>query len=116
MIDINKKYQTRGGQDVRIYATDGNANCPVHGAIKTRSNTWAHHAWLLNGQWLGSNIPHDNDLVEISQRYKQVAWLNIKQDHSIDAFSKEYYAREARDQNTIAHIAVYLDYQEGEGL
>ena len=34
MIDINKKYRTRNGREVRIYATDGWSASPVHGAIK----------------------------------------------------------------------------------
>jgi len=34
VIDINKKYKTRNGQKVRIYATDGAEDYPIHGAIK----------------------------------------------------------------------------------
>lgn len=31
MIDINKKYRTRDGRDVVIYAINGAGNYPVHG-------------------------------------------------------------------------------------
>jgi hypothetical protein len=34
MIDINKKYRTRDGREVRIYATDGDGDPLTHGAIK----------------------------------------------------------------------------------
>ena len=33
MIDINKKYRTRDGRDVIVYAVHSDIRYPVHGAI-----------------------------------------------------------------------------------
>ena len=33
MIDMKKKYRTKDGREVRIYATDGVGHYPVHGAV-----------------------------------------------------------------------------------
>lgn len=48
MIDINKKYRTRDGHEIRIYAMDGGL-APVHGAIKV-SGGWLQHSWHLDGR------------------------------------------------------------------
>ena len=50
MIEIVKKYRTRDGRNVRIYATDsGNSNYPVHGAILCGSQ-WEIKVWSTNGE------------------------------------------------------------------
>jgi predicted DNA-binding protein with PD1-like motif len=52
-IDINKKYRTRDGHEVRIYATDGMGLYPVHGAISVSQehrDSWSGHmfkGWSL---------------------------------------------------------------------
>jgi len=64
MIDINKKYKTREGQKVRIYATDGAGDYPIHGAIKA-STGWENWVWSKNGNFLVSGEENEYDLVEI---------------------------------------------------
>lgn len=63
MIDINKKYKTRAGNPVRIYATDGNSWDPVHGAVKDREG-WKIKSWKESGAFLYGEIS-DNDLMEV---------------------------------------------------
>lgn len=43
MISKDKKYRTRDGRDVRIYAVDGGCGHTVHGAYFSRGQ------WLLSG-------------------------------------------------------------------
>ena len=52
MIDINKKYRTRDGREVRIYVTDGRGGTAIHGAIKTCSGYWLQESWWSSGQLL----------------------------------------------------------------
>ena len=53
MIDITKKYRTRDGREVRIYATDGADPYPVHGAIKNSDGEWCGSAWrrMVGKSW-----------------------------------------------------------------
>lgn len=60
MIDLNKKYRTKNGREVRIYAIDGNETGYVHGAIKGE-NGWFITSWRSDGI---SGFP-DYDLVEV---------------------------------------------------
>ena len=66
MIDINKQYRTSDGREVRIYATDGWGNYPVHGAV-LRGDQWEMSSWTLDGtDW--ENEDSNYDLVEIKRR------------------------------------------------
>ena len=62
MIDINKKYKTRDGQDVRInyiYYDGMHGAWPVNGCIGEEEDT---HLWNLDGKYKGES---DLDLIEI---------------------------------------------------
>lgn len=63
MIDITKKYKTRSGCEVRIYATDGGGDYPIHGAVKYKGdNYWSPRKWKDSGteHWADSS-----DLIEV---------------------------------------------------
>jgi hypothetical protein len=62
MIDINKKYRTRDGREVRIYATDGSEGYRVHGAVKD-SKGWHCMHWKSCGSVC--SIQSSTDLVEV---------------------------------------------------
>jgi|TARA_R110000851_G_scaffold177474_1_gene324290 hypothetical protein len=63
MIDINKKYRTKDGRKVRIYATDGAGGLLVHGAVKG-SEGWSIMKWASYGSvYRQSQSPAD--LVEV---------------------------------------------------
>ncbi len=61
-----KKYKTRSGLPVRIYAVDGGSGFPVHGAVK--AGGWMYGAWMLNGSFL--NLPSEYDLIPITKPRK----------------------------------------------
>ena len=63
MIDMNKKYKTRDGRKVRIYAVDGGGDYPVHGAIK-EEGVWLFESWASDGQYSFCQGITDSDLIE----------------------------------------------------
>jgi hypothetical protein len=66
-VDLIKKYRTRDGREVRIYATDGEIRNPVHGAILTPWG-WEHHCWGQYGtKWLEKKPKHPHDLIEVGE-------------------------------------------------
>jgi hypothetical protein len=111
MIDINKKYRTAWGQEVRIYAVDGGGNWPVHGAMKNgRDNIWVVTSWDVNGKY---HYP-ECDLVETKPRIKRTVWLNVMH-HNVIAF----FSKKSADKNgglRVACVSVEIDCEEGEGL
>ena len=115
MIDINKKYRTRDGREVRIYATDGQEDWPIHGAT-LQSFGWSSDCWTKDGSTL-TNMPHSHDLIEVRPRHKRVMWVNVYRDDwdAYTAASKEDADENASDDR-IACIKVELDFEEGEGL
>ena len=116
MIDPSKTYRTRGGREVRIYATDGGGICPVHGAVKD-GDIWVAYSWLPNGKIYGHTAQWDA-LIEVRPRIKREVWLNVyDNDDVIWARS----SKEAADQawsvgHRIACVRVVIDCEEGEGL
>lgn len=64
MIDINKKYRTRSGCEVRIYATDAGGDYPIHGAVKYKGNNyWSPRKWKDSGSECQAD---SSDLIEVS--------------------------------------------------
>ena len=118
MIDINKKYRTRGGREVRIYATDGwlDGMIMTHGAVKNKNGYWEIANWYTkNGEFYGGIINHPFDLIEVRPRHKRVVWINVYEDSK----PALHLSRELADQYCLdrtACIKVELDFEEGEGL
>ena len=114
MIDINKKYRTRDGREVRIYATDGGGVHCVHGAVKNLEG-WAMCSWVQGG----SEMPLEGwcDLIEAKPRIQRAVWVNVyngvvsswmhdsKEDADLHAEPKRF-----------ACVKVEIDCEEGEGL
>ena len=114
MIDINKKYRTRDGREVRIYATDGHDNQAVHGAVKD-SHAWTLHTWYSDGVFARSDRNGLRDLIEVRPRHKRTVWVTVypmnRYQISDDNIQCDIYP-----PKRIACIKVELDYEEGEGL
>ena len=112
MIDINKKYRTRDGHEVRIYALDGNEPRPVHGAFKSQTG-WVGSCWQRDGVQMVHAGPYD--LIEVKPRIKRTMWLNVCPNtitthfHKLDA---DNYAGSSR----LACVKVEIDCEKGEGL
>jgi len=116
MIDINKTYRTRDGREARIYATDGCAERPVHGAYQDKLG-WRISNWFSNGDWGVNRIKYELDLIEVRPRHKKAVWLNVYGTGIIpEACSSKERADAAAGCNRIACIKVELDFAEGEGL
>jgi hypothetical protein len=114
MIDMNKKYRTRDGREVRIYATDG-GNFPhwVHGAVNTDGCGWLSVTWCNMGR---SSIGTELDLIEVRPRHKRRVWLNVYGNpNDVTAYNCKWKADEAVSPR-IACIKIELDFEEGEGL
>jgi hypothetical protein len=115
MIDKNKQYRTRDGREVRIYATDGNGNNLVHGAIHV-DGEWVQFCWMQDGSCDGkAGLPYN--LIEVRPRHKRTVWLNVYE-KGLDACTAD--SREEAEENAasarLACIKVELDFEEGEGL
>jgi len=116
MIDINKKYQTRDGREVRIYATDGGVPTrSIHGAVNC-AGKWYIQSWSSDGK-VRLTANDQVDLIEIRPRHKRTVWINVysKELACITADSKEEADRNASNDR-IACIKVELNFEEGEGL
>ena len=112
MIDINKKYRTRDGREVRIYATDGRAMYPIHGAI-LQEHGWQQSCWAVDGlHSISSSGNHSGDLIEVRPRHKRTVWLHVFKNGSVCATEETFHVPAGR----IACIKVELDFEEGEGL
>lgn len=68
MIELGKKYRTRDGGEVRLYAIDGTPPYKIHGAVANNDyggdTTWTVRCWTTDGayrQSAGSGL----DLVEV---------------------------------------------------
>ena len=108
-ISMDKKYRTRVGHEVRIYAVDGYRDYPIHGAIM--EDGWCVHNWTENGKGALSRY----DLIEVKPRIKRTAWLNVYKHHVVE-FDTKHMADKLADENRLACIKVEIDCEEGEGL
>ena len=114
MIDINKKYRTRDGREVRIYATDGGLeHCMTHGAAKNKSGYWEAASWYTaHGGYYDCSTQHCYDLIEVRPRHKRTVWLHVFENSTVCATENAHYDI----TNRIACIKVELDFAEGDGL
>lgn len=118
MISKDKEYRTRDGREVRIYATDGDNDFPVHGAIK-HPEGWSVFCWRADGKYtsIGQGSP---DLIEVKPRIKRTVWLV----HSPDGFTltattlaeAKALARNCSEPERCAIERHDVDCEEGEGL
>ena len=117
MIDINKKYRTRDGREVRIYATDGRDFYPIHGAIH-QGDGWQYNCWTKDGgHSLNKTTCYEgSDLIEVRPRHKRTVWLNFYDDGTQTSHHNLEEAKEERGEICIACVKVKLDFEEGEGL
>lgn len=78
-IDINKKYKTKDGREVRIYSANAGGTYPVHGAVLdeySEYDDWVLYSWTINGQY-SSGFKHDrHDLVEVVELDAGQVWIH----------------------------------------
>jgi len=112
MISMDKKYRTRGGNEVRIYATDGRGLHAIHGAFKDHDE-WRTCTWQENG--VNFILEGPFDLIEVKPRIRQTKWVNVYPDWATiysDKKNADYLATPDR----IACVKVEIDCEEGDGL
>lgn len=102
-------YQTKDGRKVKIYATDGGGNLPVHGAIKGCG--WWQGEWTLNGGWLTEGECR-NDLIDVPKEH--TVWVNVYR----ALLSSVHPSREKADALAASNRIACLEitFEEGEGL
>jgi len=119
MIDVNKKYRTRNGLEVRIYATDGYGPYFVHGAVLTEEG-WFPRCWTEQGELSHARLAHSaHDLIEVRPRHMRTVWLNVSAHNGAIGYETKELADEwekLANHRRIACIKVELDFEEGEGL
>ena len=112
-IDINKKYRTLSGQEVRIYSVDGRMPYIVHGAIEWEHG-WSVACWDDDGNYYGATP--NLKLVEAKLRIKQKVWVNVYPDHCLGAYHEKRHADEMAAPHRIGCVQVEIECEEGEGL
>jgi hypothetical protein len=115
MIDPSKTYRTRQGQEVRIYAVDGDEEMPIHGAILTKHG-WKVNSWARDGKWC-PNMSDGVDLIEVKPRIKREVWVNVYRETAFSYPNRAWadnHAGEASER--IACVKITIDCEEGEGL
>ena len=116
MIDVTKEYRTRGGLAVRVYATDGGGEYPVHGAYCV-DGQWFFSCWRADGSFTKSETS-DFDLIEIKPRIKREYWINVYSNR----VTRKAYGHKSKEEADLqaGHdrtdcVPVIIDCEEGEG-
>jgi hypothetical protein len=108
MISKDKTYRTRDDREVRIYATDGFGDHPIHGAFK-RQDDWDCICWTEDGACIFN--PSWN-LIEVKPRIKRTVWISVY-DHDVSASE---IRTTQRLETPRCRVKVEIDCEEGEGL
>ena len=114
MIDPAKKYRTRDGREVRIYAVDGGGKDHIHGAVKNECGSWVAEQWYGGGKYAHCGV-HMKDLIEVKPRIQREVWVNVYRD-IVEVFNTKHYADIHSTNNRIACVKLVIDCEEGHGL
>lgn len=119
-IDINKKYKTQSGKNVRIYSTEALGDFPIHGAVLL-DDEWDICTWTKDGKYnLDDDINDDPfDLVEVKPRIQREYWMNLYNSGSCTVWKNRENAdsgAKMTKNNRIACVKIVIDCEEGEGL
>jgi hypothetical protein len=120
MIEMNKKYKTRDGQEVRILMVNGGGEYPVIGARKD-GEFWEEASWSMEGNFY-TNEEDGRDLLEVQEEV--TGWVNIyPADNRKDqpGVGLEYTFKASREQANkdaaSGRVAcIQITYTKGQGL
>lgn len=117
-IDLDKKYRTRYGKDVVLYAiyTETQTRYPVHGAVFADGKV-TNKSWTLDGHHYDDGNDSELDLTEVKRQHSY--WLNVYAGKFAAApcgvfFHSRRGADFAASSDRIACIRI--EFEEGEGL
>ena len=71
---VGETYRTRGGQEARIYATDGFHTFPIHGAFFALDLGWHHKDWRRDGAYRVDGEEHEFDLMPSKRKVWIAVW------------------------------------------
>ena len=110
-ISMDKRYRTRDGREVRIYAIDAGKIRPIHGAI-FKDGEWRMCTWNKDGvNFYGDNL----DLIEVKPRIQREYWINVYPKDVGKIWMRKEDAL-ACPFDRIACVKITIDCEEGEGL
>jgi hypothetical protein len=115
MIEMIKTYRTRYGYPVRIYATDGGGEYPIHGAFFS-DGKWHNFAWSIKGEsYIG--CPRELDLIEVKPRIQREVWVNLYDDMRWTGCHRTRKEADiSASSQRIACVHLTIDCEHGEGL
>jgi len=113
-ISMDKKYKTRAGADVTIYAVDVKHDVyTVHGAIGADVERWRSNGSCYTDNPEGVD---SDDLVEVLPRIKKTLYVNMYVGGSYSTHADESEADRNALENRLARTKVEIDCEVGEGL
>jgi hypothetical protein len=120
MIELGKKYKTRDGRDVRIYAVDGGGQCPVHGAVLNSDGNWRSWCWTRDGKVVELRT-EPADLIEVVPTFKVTGWLNVYRSgphwvHETRELADSSGNSSGNSSKRIACVPIEMEVKHGEGL
>ena len=98
--EAGKEYPTRGGGKSRIYATDGDGEFPIHGAVQT-GDKWDMITWTAGGCFHADGTVSKNDLMPIPREWWIVG--------GSEAWEDEQLARRDVCGTEVVHVREVLD-------
>jgi hypothetical protein len=114
-IEMGRVYRTRDGREVRIYAVDGDGECPIHGAVKNPTG-WHPMIWYSDGRFTNTKVSEFGpDLIEVRPRIKREVWVNVYRDPR-GGYHESKYEADRYGGNRIACVKLVVDCEEGAGL
>lgn len=114
-ISMDKNYQTRDGQKVKIYSSEGNFDNKIHGAF-LKHGKWLALQWHKDGKFC-IDLTDGLDLVETKERQKIEGWVNVEQDGSASGIYPSHTVASLHSTlNRFACVKVTIDCEKGDGL
>lgn len=114
MISMDKRYCTREGLPVRIYAVDGYGKDAVHGAVFTATG-WEICSWYPAGNNM-QDMKSKYDLLEVKPRIQREYWVNVYENHIYGTKDIKNVISSVSSQQLKSRIKITIDCEEGEGL
>jgi len=121
LIDINKKYMTNAGNEVRIYSVGNGGEYPVHGSVR-QGDVWFSSSWTAEGKHVSSGRPTQGwDLVALPVKITGVFWCNMYRRDSGEMANPYPWPTKAkadamRRPGCLACLPFVVDCYEGTGL
>ena len=111
MIELGKKYRTRDGREVRIYAVEGGESPSVHAAF-LNDDGWEAANWYRDGHWY-KDEDHPLDLIEVQPELWHPIFINLCGEAVMS--STTYPTKEAAMAHEPVHpIDAWLDPRSGK--